>query len=113
MYEELTEKLRDVARLKQTIHYGEIAPMLGLDMSDPQDRLRIGHVLGEISRAENEAGRPMLSVVVTQKGDERPGTGFHQLAEELGLTRGMDPEVFFIRELEKVYAYWSQDRRPG
>ena len=52
MYEELTEKLRKTARSRGTIHYGEIAPDLGLDMGDPQDRLWIGEILGEISKAD-------------------------------------------------------------
>ncbi len=63
MHEELTEKLRDTARSRGTIHYGDIAPMLGLHMGNPQDRLRIGEILGDISKAEHAAGRPMLSAV--------------------------------------------------
>ena len=50
----------------------------------------------------------MLSAVVTQKETERPGAGFYQLGQELGLARGMDAEMFFIRELQKVHDYWSR-----
>jgi hypothetical protein len=107
MYEELTEKLKQTARLRRTIHYGEIAPMVGLDMADPQDRLRIGEILGEISKAEHEAGRPLLSVVVTQKENERPGVGFFQLAQDLGMVRGLDRETYFIKELARTYDYWA------
>ena len=73
MYEELRDRLRDVARERNTIHYGDIAPDLGLDMEDPADRVRIGGILGDISKEEHREGRPMLSAVVTHKGDERPG----------------------------------------
>ena len=81
--------------------------MVGLDMADPQDRLRIGEILGEISKAEHKAGRPMLSAVVTHKEDERPGGGFYQLGQDLGLAKGMDTETFFVRELQRVHKYWS------
>ena len=108
MYDELYEKLREVARKQTTIHYQEIAPMLGLRMEDPADRVRIGQILGEISKQEHNAGRPMLSAVVTHKGDERPGTGFFELAQELGRVGGMDSETFFIRELKRVHDCWAK-----
>jgi hypothetical protein len=107
MHEELTRKLQETARASRTIHYGDIAPMLGLDMGDPQDRLRIGETLGEISKVEHESGRPLLSVVVTQKENERPGAGFFQLAQDLGMMAGLDNETFFIKELTRAYEYWA------
>ncbi len=107
MYDELYEKLREVARQQETTHYEDIAPMLGLQMVDPADRVRIGQILGEISKQEHAAGRPMLSAVVTRKGDERPGPGFFELAQELGLVGAMDSETFFIHELKRVHRYWA------
>ncbi len=108
MYDELYEKLREVARKQKTVHYEDIAPMLGLKMEDPADRVRIGQILGEISKQENNDGRPMLSAVVTHKGDERPGTGFFELAQELGHVGGMDSEMFFIHELKRVHRWWTK-----
>jgi len=107
MHDELYRKLKAVARGRETIHYGNIAPMLALDMENPADRVRVGEILGEISREEHETGHPMLSAVVTHKEDERPGAGFFELAAELGLLVGMDTETFFIRELKKVHDYWA------
>ena len=107
MYDELYDTLRKVARQQKTTHYEDIAPMLGLKMGDPADRVRIGQILGEISKQEHDAGRPMLSAVVTRKGDERPGPGFFDLAQELGLVGAMDSETFFIRELKRVHRYWG------
>ena len=107
MYDKLCEKLREVARQQSTTHYEDIAPMLGLMMGDPADRVRIGQILGEISKQEHDAGRPMLSAVVTHKGDERPGLGFFELAQELGLVGTMDSETFFIHELKRVHRYWA------
>ncbi len=106
MYDKLCEKLREVARQQKTTHYEDIAPMLGLKMGDPADRVRIGQILGEISKQERHAGRPMLSAVVTHKGDERPGHGFFELAQELGLVGVMDSEKFFINELKRVHDWW-------
>ncbi len=110
MYDELYEKLREVARQQKTTHYEDIAPMLRLKMEDPADRVRIGQILGEISKLENDAGRPMLSAVVTHKGDERPGTGFFELAQELGRVGSMDSETFFIQELKRVHGWWAKAR---
>lgn len=107
MYDELYEELREVARKQKTTHYNDIAPMLGLKMGDPADRVRIGQILGEISKEEHAARRPMLSAVVTHKEDERPGLGFFELAQELGLVGAMDSETFFIRELKRVHLYWA------
>ncbi len=107
MYDELYEKLREVARQQTTTHYKDIEPMLGLKMGDPADRVRIGQILGEISTQEHAAGRPMLSTVVTRKEDERPGLGFFELAQELGLVGAMDSETFFIHELKRVHRYWA------
>ena len=90
MYDEIRDRLRDVAQKRETIHYGDIALGLGLDMEDPADRVRIGEILGEISKEEHKEGHPMLSVVVTHKGDERPGHGFYDPGEELGLVKGSD-----------------------
>ncbi len=110
MYDELCEKLREVARQQKTTHYEDIAPMLGLRMEDPADRVRIGQILGEISKQEHNAGHPMLSAVVTHKGDERPGTGFFELAQELGRVGSMDSETFFIHELKRVHGWWAKDK---
>ncbi len=107
MYDELYKKLREVARNRNTLHYEDIAPLLGLRMADPADRVRIGQILGEISKLETNAGRPMLSAVVTHKGDERPGGGFFELAEVLGLVGGRDSETFFIHELKRVHDWWA------
>lgn len=105
--ENLITKLRDVARARQTIHYSDIAPMLNLDMSDPKDRVRIGEILGDISKAEHSEGRPLISVVVTHKEDERPGPGFFALGQQLGLTGAMGAELFFVTELKRAHDYWA------
>ena len=79
-----------------------------LDLDPQSDQL--AHMLGEISTAEHEAGRGMLTVVVVHKhGDQMPGPGFFRLAGSLGHGT-KDREAFWIGELEKVYAAWCAGR---
>ncbi|MCK4324459.1 MAG: hypothetical protein KAW89_08020 [Armatimonadetes bacterium] len=96
------KKVKEIARAQDTINYSKLASLIGLDMSEPPERTRIGEILGEISRYEHEEGRPMLSAVVVHAADGFPGKGFFNLARELGVYVGPD-DVFFCRELEKVY----------
>ena len=98
-----------VAARRRVIAYSDlVAEMRSLDLEPQGDHL--AHMLGEISTAEHEAGRGMLTVVVVHKhGDQMPGPGFFELARSLGHdTR--DREAFWIGELEKVYRAWSAER---
>ena len=90
MHKDIYQKIKSVARNQDIVFYGEIAPLAGLDMSSPDDRIEIGHLLGEISRYEHMQGRPMLSAVVVHKDNNKPGSGFFELAHELGVYDGMD-----------------------
>ena len=105
----LYERLKEVARQQGShgvITYGEIAPMLGLNMENPADRNEIGRILGAISEREHNDKHPMLSVVVVHADTRYPGKGFFTLARELGLYHGDDELVFFVKELKKVQEYW-------
>lgn len=80
--------------------------MVGLDLENPAHRNDPAHMLGEISRRENENGRPLLSAVVVLQDTFRPGKGFFTLARELGLHSG-DDEAFFSEELKRVWDTWE------
>ena len=108
MHEAIYERLKAVAMAGSVTTYADIAPMAGLDMSNPDHRNRIGEILGEISSAEHAQGRPMLSAVVIQKDNNIPGSGFFTLAKQLGLYSGADDVVFFVKELRRVHNYWTQ-----
>ena len=84
--------------------------MVGLDMSSPYDRRRIGSILGELSEDEHRAGRPLISAVVVASGTAVPGGGFFELARRLGLLRAEDKDSFYIQELRRVHDYWSGSR---
>lgn len=80
MHEEIDDRLRQAAAARRTLAYGDIAPLAGLDMGRQDHRSRIGEILDEISIAEHEAGRPLLSAVVVQSGEGIPGKGFFKMA---------------------------------
>ena len=98
-----------VAARRRVIAYSElVARIHSLDLEPQGDRL--AHMLGEISTAEHEAGRGMLTVVVVHKqGDQMPGPGFFQLARSLGHDT-KDREAFWVAELEKVYRAWAKEQ---
>ena len=106
---EAREVMIAAAARRRVIAYSDlVAGISALDLEPQGDQL--AHMLGEISTAEHEAGRGMLTVVVVHKyGDQMPGPGFYQLARTLGHDT-KDREAFWVRELETVYAAWSANR---
>ena len=113
MDEAIYEKLKEVARTGCLITYDELNRelKLGLDFEKREDRGQIGELLGEISKHEVEAGRPMPQAVVVRKerdgtyGD--PGEGFYELARDLGVFHGDNKYIFWVSELNAVHNYWS------
>lgn len=101
-------ELRRVAKSAETTHYFDIATLAGLDMDSQTDRNRIGEILDSISRAEHAAGRPLLSAVVVQKGEEIPSRGFFNLASRLGLRDASTDVHYWRRELQRVWDHWSK-----
>ena len=102
------EELLRVAKGGETTYYSDIAPLARLNMNLQTDRNRIARILDSISKAEHEAGRPLLSAVVILRGEGVPGFGFFSLATELGL-RGTNDEIQYWRqELQHVHDYWSK-----
>lgn len=101
------QRLVETAKQGGTVSYSQIAPLAGLDMSNPADRTRMGDILDEISRYEHSKGRPLLSAVVIRANLGQPGQGFYSLANELGLYDGRTRELeFFVSELNRVHDYW-------
>ena len=110
MNSQLYQRLIDIAAAQSTAPYSDLADLLGLDMSSPDDRLRIGEMLDEINHSEHEAGRPMISSVVVHSQEGLPGAGFFVCARELGAltTRNRQDELaFFVEELRRVHDYWG------
>jgi hypothetical protein len=105
------ERLKLAAKARATITYGELAPLVALDMESPAARIQLGAMLGEISTFERQNGRPLLSALVVHKEDKMPGGGFFTLAKRLGLYHGSDNLGFFVQELKRVHDYWAKDTK--
>lgn len=106
--EEMRQILIERARLRGMIPYSTLVSKIQTIRMEPES-YALAAMLGEVSSAEDAAGRGMLSVVVVHKdGDMQPGPGFFELAKELGRdTR--DILKCWVEELKRVHAYWSKD----
>lgn len=117
MNEIVRNKLIEVARKRSdnTISYQELSDScgLGLVMRDSEfARAEIGRILGEISRFEHEAGRPLLSSLVVSKGISYQGDGFYKLCEELGFgpwKKLRDDIAFEMGQMNAAMEFWSDD----
>ena len=103
--------LIEAARRGDLINYAPLGAQYDLDMANPQHRIRIGQMLGEISRFEVQHGRPMLSSIVVHGGSEPlPGKGFFRLGLELGVVQAGEDELdFAVRQMKETQRYWEQN----
>ncbi len=95
---------------QETISYSDLYNQIrhlihSSPLTGPEDH-RFHHMLGEVSTAEYQAERGMLSVLVVHKtGDMKPGPGFYELARQLGHIFS-DEDAFWISQFNKVCAAW-------
>ena len=71
------------AEYKGVTTYQDTAPIMKLPQRGSHMGREVGHILGEISEDEFQAGRSMLSAVAVNVNG-KPGPGFFTLARELG-----------------------------
>jgi hypothetical protein len=104
--EEMRQILVEWAKKGQTIPYTDlVAQIKAIDL--PRNSPAFWDMLGEISTAEDAAGRGMLTVIVVHAmGDTLPGAGFFKLARKLGRDVS-DKKAFCKEELGRVYRCWS------
>ena len=102
-------ELITAARYRGTITYQEIAQIIALPLTGNYMGAEIGHLLGEISEDEFNAGRPMLSsIAVNIQGS--PGSGFFELARSFGKLSEESTEAendFWKEESQDVYETWK------
>lgn len=114
-YKKAYEKLQEVARERATISYTEVAEIMGINPHNPHIGGIIGRIIGAMSEDEHDQGKPMISAVVVNKTGQnvgKPGSGFLEMAEELGRLKGLtdlEKQDFWEKELKAVYATYSQD----
>jgi len=66
----------------------------------------LNEALGHVSMYEAEHGRFLLTALVVNAGDRRPGPGFARLGRHLGFSV-IDEDAFWRRELEGVVRLWA------
>ena len=98
--------LSKYARQRRTIAYSEFAKEIHSIQFEPHD-FRLFGLLGEISTEESTAGRGMLSALVVVKEENIPGSGFFELAKQLGYDT-KDHDTFWAEEVNRVYAAWNR-----
>jgi hypothetical protein len=93
-----------------TITYGDLASKITAIHFEPDAHI-FHELLGQISKAEDAAGRGMLSVIVVHKTGEKrgqPGDGFFKLAQELGRDV-RDRLQFQAAEFQRVRTAWQRN----
>lgn len=106
--EHLRDELERIAEGQGLVTYSDLARRLGLEMDDGAQRRFLATLLGELSRDEVAAGRPMLSSVVVQYEGGTPGAGFLELGRELGRVEpGEDADLFAFREMRATWSQWK------
>ena len=58
---------------------------LGLNLEISHEKSRLNEMLAEISMAEHEAGRPLLSALVKVQGSKGQGDNFYKMCEKMGM----------------------------
>jgi hypothetical protein len=105
--EEAKEILAGRARLRGMMAYSDLAQQitaLNFDAGDPRFNRWF---LREVSVEENRAGRGMMTALVVHRdGDMKPGSGFYELAEELGLDTS-DITACWVHQLHRVHRAWA------
>lgn len=102
-------ELIQAARYRGLTTYQTIARIGGLPQQGNAMSAATGAVLGLIVQQEQAEGRPMLSAVCVGVSG-KPGEGFYNYAEELGLFVGGDKEEreeFWQKQLSAVYEAWK------
>jgi len=102
---EMRDILVNLARINQPIAYSELAAQLKTAYIHYRAPA-FGQILREIAADEEEAGRPMLAVLVVNKQTGICGAGFFKHAAAKGYDVS-DIEAFWRAELARVHDYWS------
>ena len=108
-YVRVLAELVHAAEYRGVTTYQDIAVIMGLPLQGSHMGKEVGHLLGEISEDEVNAGRPMLSAVAVSV-NEKPGPGFFALAKDLGKLTGKptEEESFWRQQLQSAYETWKR-----
>ncbi len=106
---EMTVVLRRHASRRQMVCYSDMLRQI-TTIRFALDDVAYHRMLGEVSEAEDEAGRGMLSCIVVHKvGDQQPGTGYYELAERLDRDTS-DRLKCWVDEVKFVFDIWANKK---
>lgn len=106
---EMTIALRKTAARRGMICYSDLLAQITAIKFDLDDRA-YHRMLGEVSEFEDRQGRGMLSAIVVHKtGDQEPGSGFYELAAQLGRST-TDRLKCWTDEVKLAYQVWANQR---
>ncbi len=117
--DEMRNELMRSALERRTVTYGHLMKKFGLPRGDTGETV-VG-VLGQIDRAEAQAGAPGFAAMVVRKDTGYPGGGFFCWEDiPAGLRRpkdkGQDPKLSqaekeYVRgQQEKIWTYYGEHR---
>ena len=107
---EVRVALVERAQVRGFISYSELAGGIQTMDVDPHSPV-LWELLGDVSTAEDAAGRGMLSVIVVHKdGDMQPGPGFFELSRRLGRDT-VNIERCWVDEFKRVHREWSDESK--
>lgn len=111
-----TKLIRDClirkARARKTLTYTELHKECGLctDFNIPHIHAILTTRLKNILSHELEKGRPILTILIKEKGSTMPSPKFFVLTKELGIQpENIDDTTFYNDELKKVFDTWGND----
>jgi hypothetical protein len=104
-----TRLVGDNIRGDPFVTYGELSKHVGYEIENEHDGDRVGILAGVVSRLEYESFKgPLISAVVVDKINRRPGKGFWSLGQQLKLFRikmidpnGIDELLFWQEQLKE------------
>lgn len=113
------EVLIDYAKKGKDIEYSTLIREAKLNYAMPQDRGKLGDLLGNITEYEYQHGRPLLSSIAhmhTQQGRQIiHSQGFYARAENIGFKFQdygyKDWQEFAYMEMGKVFAFWRKPQK--
>jgi len=112
LIKEIYKKLVESIQIgKGGYYYEDLAKSVGLinssDEFDISKRNELKYMLAIISHFEVKNKRPMLSAIVVRKDSKRPGKGFFEWAEELGIFDDKNEEIFWSEQIKALQECWK------
>jgi len=96
------------ARKGRTIAYSHFAEIAKFPHENLQDYKKLSHILSSIDREVYPKKGILPSAVVVREGCGVPGQGFFKNVMKMDIDIGYNEIIFYARELEKVFEYYSK-----